>query len=264
MKQINKHKKKRMRLLFAVAFLCMCISGTAGSQVQAAQTGQAKKQTEKLGKNNETLPDDLAEEDVLGLPALEGEEQRDFATLQLSMTKTDTGQIRLAWNAVAGADGYELYGARCNTATKRYRVVRICELGAPTLTAWMCSNLKENTYYKFIVRAYQTGKDGTRTYLVRSRCVHIPTTGGQYGYISSVQVKNQRVSMHVGGSYQIKAQVETSGKKLVTHKKLRYESTKPKVVSVDEDGTIHALKKGKCVVYIYAPNGTYTAILVKV
>lgn len=264
MKQINRHKKKRIRLLFAAAFLCMCISGTAGSQVQAAQTGQAQKTTVKLGKHNETLADDLAEEDILGLPALEGEEQRDFASLKLSMTKTDTDQIRLAWNSVEGADGYELYGARCNTTTKRYKVVQICELGAPTLTSWMCNNLKKNTYYKFIVRAYQNEKDGTKTYLVRSRCIHVPTTGGKYGYISSVQVANQSVSLDAGTSYRIKAQVETSAKKLVTHKRLRYESTNPKVVSVDEDGTIHALKKGKSVVYIYAPNGTYTAVVVKV
>lgn len=258
MKQMNKHGKKIKILLFAVAFLCTCVYG------QPVQAAQAQKPVEKNGKNNELLRDDVAEEDILGLPALEGEEQRDFATLQLYMTQTDTDQIRLAWNEVEGADGYELYGARCNTITRRYKVVQVSELGAPTLTSWMCTGLKENTSYKFIVRAYKTERDGTRIYLVRSRCVHVPTTGGKYRYISSVEVRNQRVSMRVGESSKIKARVETSGGRLVTHKKLRYESTKPSVVSVDEDGTLHALKKGRCGIYIYAPNGTYTAMLVKV
>ena len=261
MKRMKKYGKKINILLFAVAFLCTCVYG---QPVQAAQSAGTQKPIEKPGKNNEILRDDVAEEDILGLPALEGEEQRDFATLQLYMTHTDTDQILLAWNEVEGVDGYELYGARCKTITRRYKVVQVSELGAPTLTAWMCTGLKENTSYKFIVRAYKTERDGTRTYLVRSRCVHVPTTGGKYGYISSVAVKNQRVVMRIGASYKIKARVETDGGRLVTHKKLRYESTKPNVVSVDEDGTLHALKKGRCGIYIYAPNGTYTAILVKV
>ena len=201
MKQMNKHGKKIKILLFAVAFLCTCVYG------QPVQAAQAQKPVEKNGKNNELLRDDVAEEDILGLPALEGEEQRDFATLQLYMTQTDTDQIRLAWNEVEGADGYELYGARCNTITRRYKVVQVSELGAPTLTSWMCTGLKENTSYKFIVRAYKTERDGTRIYLVRSRCVHVPTTGGKYGYISSVEVRNQRVSMRVGESSKIKARV---------------------------------------------------------
>ena len=261
--KIDKDKMiKRGWLLFAFVLALTAMPEPAVARTTTA-VEQEQDSYEKLGKNNETLPQDFSDDDLYGLPELADGEQKDYHTLQLQVTKTDLHEIRLSWNVVKDADGYELYGARCNAKGKRYRVTQITDLGAPTLTAWMCTGLKKNTYYKFAVRAYQI-KNGRKTYLVRSRAAHAPTSGGTYGYIRQVDVKTPDVTMTAGGSYTIRPVVDRSGLRQNFHNTLRYESSDISVATVDENGRIKAVGKGRAVVYVYATNGCYAVVLVVV
>lgn len=75
-------------------------------------------------------------------------------TLKVATGKTDA---TLTWNKVAGADGYKIYGARCNgKATKLIKTVK-----AGTLT-WKQRKLKKATHYKYQVVAIKNvnGKQG--------------------------------------------------------------------------------------------------------
>lgn len=231
------------------------------SHVYAAE--HTEKTQVELGKDNETLPKKNPDDEIYGMPRLDSEEKKDYHTLQLRMTRSDQNEIRLTWNYMSDATGYELYGARCNTGSRRYKVALITDLEDPAMTAWMCLGLKENTYYKFVVRAYQK-KNGIKTYLARSVCTHVPTAGDKYGTIQAVRVSDEKVKMAVGGSHTIKATAGTDDRKLLRHIGMRYESTAPDVVTVDGNGKLHAVKKGSADIYVYAPNGLYTMVSVNV
>lgn len=265
MKNYKKKSHKNMRKAIISLGLIVCVAGAfcVTTECTAYAAKQTKKTLVKPGKDNETLPKKNPDDEIYGLPEPEGEEQTDYHTLQLRMTKSDQNEIRLAWNYISDATGYELYGARCNNGSKRYKVALITDLEDAAMTSWMCLGLKEDTYYKFVVRAYQK-KNGIKTYLSRSVCTHIATKGETYGCIQSVNALDETVKMPVGASYKLKATVDTAGRKALRHIGMRYESANPDIVTVDESGKLHAVKKGSAKVYAYAPNGLSATVSVAV
>lgn len=230
---------------------------------KTSTTDKTKKPTQVIGKKNETVPGGVVDDSMIGLPKAEENEVISYQTLQLHLSRSDDTSVRLGWNQVPGASGYELYGARCNTKTKKYEIMQITTLDAPTMTAWMCENLKENTYYKFIVRAYMK-KDGEKVYIARSRSAHVSTGGGGYGFIQDVTVDKPEVTLGVGKTSVIKATIDTAAQKIRSHYDLRFESSDSSVATVSGGGKITAKKKGTCTIYVYTQNGLYTTVKVTV
>lgn len=224
---------------------------------------KTQKPTQVTGTENETVPGGVVDDSVIGLPKAEENEEISYRTLQLHLSRSDDTSVRLGWNQVPGASGYELYGARCNTKTKKYEIIQITTLDSPTMTAWMCDNLKKNTYYKFIVRAYMI-KDGEKVYIARSRSAHVSTGGGGYGFIRDVIVDKPKVTLGVGKTSVIKATIDTAAQKIRSHYDLRFESSDASIATVSSSGKITAKKKGTCTIYVYTQNGLYTTVKVTV
>lgn len=65
-------------------------------------------------------------------------------------------------------------------------------------------------------------------------------------------------------SFTIKASAVKGSGKLVTHRKVCYESTNPKVAKVTAKGKITAVAKGKCTIYAYSQSGLFKKITVTV
>lgn len=236
---------------------------TGDKDTSTNQAEQTEKPSQEIGTENETLSGSSDAEERESLPKADSGEITAFCLLQLQPTRTNDTEIRLGWNTFPAADGYDLYGARCNTTTTRYKLEQIASLDAPTMTSWMCENLKENTYYKFLVRAYKK-VDGKKQYITRSTLIHVPTTGGRYDQIEGVSVNVSEVKLSVGKTYAIKASLEVEKQKVRSHTIISYESTDPTVASVDANGRIKAKKKGTCMIYVYAQNGLYTTVQVTV
>ena len=231
---------------------------TDTQQEQAAVTVNLQ----ELLAENETLPRAITEEDVVFLPKAEKGEKVNFHTLRLRVTRYDDTTHCLNWKAVEGADGYEVYGARCNTKKKSYKAVQITAMGSD-ITMWVCKDLKPNTYYKYIVRAYKMA-DGKKVYIARSEYAHLATGGGTYGVIGALLVHPQAVSLKMDEAFQIKT-FKTSGMdKTREHAAIRFESTKASVAAVDEKGVITAKKAGSCTIYVFTQNGLYEKIKVTV
>ena len=217
---------------------------------------------QELLAENETLPRAITEEDVVFLPKAEQGEKVNFHTLRLQVTRYDDTTHCLNWKAAKDADGYEVYGARCNTKKKSYKAVQITAMG-PDITMWVCKDLKPNTYYKYIVRAYKM-VDGKKVYIARSEYAHLATGGGTYGVIGALLVHPQEVSLKKNEAFQIKT-FKTSGMdKTREHAALRFESTKASVAAVDEKGVITAKKAGSCTIYVFTQNGLYEKVKVTV
>ena len=191
----------------------------------------------------------------------EKEEAETAKTVPVVTLKVATGKTNatLTWNKVAGADGYKIYGTRCNgKAAKLIKTVK-----AGTLT-WKQSKLKKATHYKYQVVAYKN-VNGKQVTIVKSDVMHAVTTGGKYGNAKKVTVNKEQVSIVAGKSFTLKVKVTNTTKNVKYHvSAVRYKSSNSGVATVSKNGVIKGIKKGACTVYCYAPNGVYKAVKVTV
>ena len=123
--------------------------------------------------------------------------------------------------------------------------------------------MKKGTYYKYIIAAYKL-VNGEKRITDISKSAHAVTKGGKYGNPTKVTYKKSTVSLKKGKTLTLKPKMKTSKKVKIHIAKFRYESTNTKIATVSKKGKIKAKKKGTCYVYIYAQNGYYKKIKVKV
>ena len=190
-------------------------------------------------------------------------------TLLSKLTAKGKSSLVLTWNKVKGAEGYDIFFAKCGkndkNALKKVKTIK----GNKTLK-WTKKSLKKQKAYKAFVRAY-VKKNGKKTYVRTSPLVHAYTSGGTKNYTSpkSVTVNRTSVLLKAGKTYKIKAGVTKlqKGKKLMTDThapKLRYLSSSKKIATVSKSGKITAKSKGSCKVYVIAVNGASKAVSVTV
>ena len=182
-----------------------------------------------------------------------------FSILQAKQKKVTKNSIKIAWKKVKGAESYVVYGNKCGKKNKYVKLKTVKK------TSFTQKKLKKGTYYKYIVVAVGNGKARAV-----SKTLHIATKGGKVGNHKAVKVKVSKLNLKAGKSVDVKsslrAKAVAKSKKLKVkkHRKLAYETSNPKVAKVTKDGKIKAVKKGSCVVYVYAQNGMYKAVKVKV
>ncbi len=192
-----------------------------------------------------------------------------FGKLKAKVTKNNKTSVTLKWSKVKGADGYIIYGNRCNTKSKKYKCKRMKTLSA-NKTSYTAKKLKKGQYYKFIVRAYKN-VNGKKVTIASSVTLHTITKGGKYGVAKSVKIEKigkkkntTKITLKKGRTATIKAKEIKESKPIKRHRKLVYESSNKKVATVSKSGKIKAKGKGKCKIYVYAQNGVYKTISVTV
>ena len=186
-----------------------------------------------------------------------------FARIQARASRITEMNIKLTWNRVKGADGYEVYGNRCNTKklNYKYKLKKIIKKGGKK--SFIDRKCTKGTYYKYIVRAYKI-IDGKKVTIAAAKTIHVTTKGGKNGNARSVKVNKNKVTLKAGGTWRIKASEIRESKPLRHHRKVSYESSHPKALPVSRKGVIKAKKKGKFTVFAYAQNGVYRRIRVTV
>lgn len=193
-----------------------------------------------------------------------------FRRLRARSVKQTKTSVTLQWNIIEDADGYFVYGNRCNTGTKSYKYRKLATITGGDISTWTQKNLKKGTYYKYVVKAYRL-VNGKKVVTDTSISVHAVTGGGKYGNAKAVSVtqignkKNvSKITLKMGKTAQIKAKEVKKDKKIARHRKLCYESSNTKVATVTPDGLIRATGKGTCTIWVYAQNGVYKALKITV
>lgn len=186
-----------------------------------------------------------------------------FARIQARAPQITQKNIKLSWNKVKGADGYEIYGNRCNTKNWIYEYKRMKTITNPNKKSFIDRKCKKGTYYKYIVRAYKI-IDGKKVTIAASKTIHVTTTGGKNGNAKSVRVNKKKVSLKTGNDLKLRAWEIKKDKPLRHHREVSFESSDPGVATISRKGRIKAKKKGNCTIYAYAQNGKYRKIKVKV
>jgi hypothetical protein len=190
-----------------------------------------------------------------------------FSKLTLRSPKQTKTSISLSWKAPSGAVKYVLYGNRCGKGIKPQKIAEV-KNGKTSykFTKAAGKTLKKGKYYKVIVVAL----DKNNMVVSTSKLIHVVTKGGKNGNDKSVKVSKKVLkkakSLKKGKTLKLKAKAVPQSKKLKVkrHVKVRYESTNPKVATVNSSGKVTAKSKGTCTVYAYAQDGVYKKIPVKV
>ena len=193
-----------------------------------------------------------------------------FRRLRARSVKQTKTSVTLQWNIIKDADGYFVYGNRCNTGTKSYKYRKLATITGGDISTWTQKDLKKGTYYKYVVKAYRL-VNGKKVVTDTSISVHAVTGGGKYGNAKAVSVtqignkKNvSKITLKMGKTAQIKAKEVKKDKKIARHRKLCYESSNTKVATVTPDGLIRATGKGTCTIWVYAQNGVYKVLKITV
>lgn len=193
-----------------------------------------------------------------------------FRRLRARSVKQTKTSVTLQWNIIKDADGYFIYGNRCNTGAKSYKYRKLATITGGDISTWTQKDLKKGTYYKYVVKAYRL-VNGKKVVTDTSISVHAVTGGGKYGNAKAVSVtqignkKNvSKITLKMGKTAQIKAKEVKKDKKIARHRKLCYESSNTKVATVTPDGLIRATGKGTCTIWVYAQNGVYKALKITV
>ena len=170
---------------------------------------------------------------------------------------TETKNV-LKWKKVSGADGYVIYGSVCEEEFEKQTVIK-----KGTTTTWTDKKLDPGTYYQYYITAYKL-VNGKKLWIAKSPVIYATTDGGEYGNVTAVTVNKESVTLKKGKTFKIKAE-QTAGELPVEEQaEIRYESGNTKVATVNSKGVITAKKAGSCDIYVFAQNGIYTKIRVKV
>ena len=173
---------------------------------------------------------------------------------------------KITFNKVSGADGYYVYGNRCNT-DKVYKFKKLATLKGNDNTVFVHKKTAKNTFYKYYIKAYRL-VDGRRVTVSRSEEIHFVTDvkGYKYGNPTKVALSSKKCTLNKGKTFNLKNRVKVySSKKVLLHTdKVRYVSSDSRVAKVNSKGRITAEKAGSCNIYAIAQNGRAAKITVTV
>ena len=120
--------------------------------------------------------------------------------------------------------------------------------------------LKQKKNYKFCVVAFKT-VEGVDKVLGRTVTAHIVgKKNKKYSNPKKLTLAKSQKTLKVGKKFKIKAKVTLVNKKRKSlsdkHAPMfRYVSTNKAVATVDKNGTVKAIGKGTCYIWVYAKNG---------
>ncbi len=187
-----------------------------------------------------------------------------YGVLKAQVKKTTKSSNKVQWSKVKAADGYVVLGNICNSGKKKYAYEVLTIIDKNTTTSFTHKKLKKDTYYKYIVQAYKM-VDGKVSIIETSKTIHSATKASKYANVKSLKVNKKKVTLaKKGKSFKLKVTQKKTGKKLVKHRAVSYESSNTKVATVNSKGKITAKKKGTCTIYVYAQNGICQEVKVTV
>ena len=170
--------------------------------------------------------------------------------------------VTLSWNKISGADGYKIYGTKCNKKSQLKK-----KAGKSTVK-WTEKKLKAGTYYKYYVVAYKK-VNGKETIIGKSDVMHVATTGKGYGYTKKINLKSTSITLKKGKSAYVKASLVSTSKKYNKTMKehnpsIRYISSAQTVATVNSKGKVTARGKGTCYIYCYGVDGVSRKVKITV
>lgn len=165
-------------------------------------------------------------------------------------------KIKITWNKVTGADGYQVY------QKKKNKFVKVADLKA-NKKQWLSPKTK--SYQTYMVRACKKQNGEVQysdfSYTVGARPYKKNAKKVNAGIIYSKKYE-YKLGLYETATPEIvieKSKYSKNKKAVVVDTSLRWYSTDESIAAVDEKGVIHSKNtSGQCQVYARAHNGNYT------
>lgn len=178
-------------------------------------------------------------------------------------------KMLVSWGKVSNATCYEVNVGKCGAKTKV--VATIVSSGKVKATIKKIAGKKIQTagIYEVQVCAYRM-VNGEKQLLATSTALHVAgAKHKKYTNVKKIIPKKKKLTLKKGKKVKVKAKrVKQSRKKkllAVKHaKKIRYMTSDKRIATVSKNGKVKARGKGKCVIYVIAPNGVRAKVNVKV
>ncbi len=199
-------------------------------------------------------------------------------TFFAKMVSAGKTALRITWQKVSGADGYEVWMAVCEKGAEFTQInggtefSMMADVKASKALSFKKTGLKSGQSYKAYIRAYRL--DGKKkTYIGRqSERVHAIAGGSSREKTNpkSVTVKTPEVTLRLSEKETFTIQATVKGVKsrlqVLDHgdRLLRYYSSNLNIAKVSASGKITGVNAGECTVWVVANNGIRTAVTVKV
>lgn len=185
----------------------------------------------------------------------------------LTNKKGNVDACCLTWNAIKNADGYLVYGAKCDTLDKSYAYKRLAKIKGNKKLTFTQKSLKANQGYKYLVKAYRI-KNGKQEIIARSYVVRTFAfqSDSQYANPTSIKIAKTNFTTKKGKSVKLEPKVvlPKEKKRKKQGPEIRYISSDPSIATVTSRGKVIGRKKGSCSIYMIAQNGVWKKVKVKV
>ena len=192
-----------------------------------------------------------------------------FGLLKAKSIKRTTKSVKVQWTKPTGAVKYVVYGNRCNSGGKKYKMKKLKVTTKQSINFKKIAGKKvrKNTYYKFIVLALDENNNVVST----SKVIHAGSKGKKSGNPKKITVKKPvklKKTLKAGQIFRIRAkQIDPKNYTVKRHIKVngkrtpfRYESSNTAIAKVTKTGKITAKAPGTCKIWVYAQNGIYRTI----
>lgn len=184
------------------------------------------------------------------------------AAMNEQVTVTQKGKkFTVKWKKSTSADGYYVYASYCGKkATKPAKTIKKNTTTKVTISKINGKKISTKKNFHVYVVPYKI-IDGKKVALGKSTVVHlVGAKSTKYSNVKKLTLKKTKYTVKVGKTAKIKAKVTlvNKNKKHIPKShgaKFRYKSSDTSIATVDKNGKIKGIKKGKCTIYVYSING---------
>ena len=196
---------------------------------------------------------------------LKEQNQRAKNTLKMNakLKATQTGsQINITWGKADGVDGYKVYATNCGKNFNAKYAVQVKGKDNTSLTLKKVNgkaiDLKKS--YRIYVEAYKIVDGKTITLGTTIKAHVVGRKNAKYSNVKSISLNKTSYTLKKGKTAKIQGKtiLEDKTKKQLTDahaKTFRFRTSNKNVATVSANGTIKAVGKGTCTIYVYAVNG---------
>ncbi|MBR4314391.1 MAG: Ig-like domain-containing protein, partial [Lachnospiraceae bacterium] len=193
---------------------------------------------------------------------LEAAKKEAQAAMNEQVTVKQKGnKFTVKWKKSSAADGYYVYASYCGKkATKPAKTVKKNTTTKVTISKINGKKIKQKKNFHVYVVPYKI-IDGKKVKLAKSTVAHlVGAKSTKYSNVKKLTLKKKKYTVKVGKTAKIKAKVTlvNKNKKHIPKghgAKFRYKSSDTSIATVDKNGKIKGIKKGKCTIYVYSING---------
>ena len=192
-----------------------------------------------------------------------------FRYLGIKVSNSDS-KINIKWNRISDADGYEVYIQYCsNNEFKLAKKIKKNSTTSVVLKKINGKKINPKKVFRTKVVAYKI-VNGKKLIVAESIDAHVVGTKNKtYSNVKKLTLAKNSFSIKKGKTAKIKAKVTLFNKKKKHLNKghgatVRYISSDKNVATVDKNGKIKAVGKGKCTIYVFSINGLMKKVKVTV